>query len=174
MSTEKFNFELKDTKTPDEVVKEYVSQISEWTKNMVICEVSSYDGYTTSYVKKSGLVVTAELLSGTKEETVDIQNDLGEQSGIDNKYEVYFLVKGLEHYKYRIMFMRYGAISYPVSIVLNEDIAEAYSGKLQYKYEVRSMEELKVMLERIFNTEYCTKLIQSLIYEAMRQENKNK
>ncbi len=172
MNTEKFNFELKDTKTPDEVVKEYVSQISEWTKNMVICKVASYDGYTTSYVKKSRWSINGELLRGMQEETVDIQNDLGEQSEIDNKYEVYFSVKGLEHYKYRIMFMRYGAISYPVSVVLNEDIAQAYSGKLQYKYEVGSMDELKEMLEHIFNTEYCTKLIQSLIYEAMRQENK--
>ena len=170
MNKEKFNFELKDTKTPDEVVREYVSQISEWTKNMVICEVTSYDGCTTSYVRKTGLKIVAESWSG--EERVNIQSDLGEQSGIDNKYEVYFTVKGLEHYKYRIMFIRYGAISYPVRVVLNEDIAQAYSGKFQYEYEVASMDELKGMLERIFSSEYCTKLIQSLIYEAIRQQNK--
>lgn len=174
MNKKKFNFELKDTKTPEEVVKDCVSKIAEYTKNMVICEIAPYEGRTESYIKQSGFFSATKAFAEAREVTVNIQNDLGEQSGIDNKFEVYFTVKGLEHYKYRIMFMRYGAISYPVSVVLNEDIAEAYSGKSQYKYEVGSMDELNTMLEHIFDTEYCTNLIQSLIYEAMRQESKDK
>lgn len=174
MSKEKFNFDLKDTKTPDEVIREYARKISEWTKNMVICEIAPYEGMTTSYVKKNNWAAVAEAIGDIDREiTVDIQNDLGEQSELDNKFEVFLSVKGLEHYKYRIMFIRYGAISYPVSVVLNEDIAEAYSGKSQYEYDVESMSELENMIEQIFDTEYCTKLIQSLIYEAMRQEGKN-
>lgn len=74
---------------------------------------------------------------------------MGEQSGIDNKFEVFLSVKGLEYYKYRIMFLRYGAIAYPVEVVLNEDIAEAYNGKKQYIYDVDSMEELKQCLRRL-------------------------
>lgn len=80
---------------------------------------------------------------------------MGEQSGIDNKFEVFLSVKGLEYYKYRIMFLRYGAIAYPVEVVLNEDIAEAYNGKKQYIYDVDSMEELKTMFETIINTDFC-------------------
>lgn len=99
---------------------------------------------------------------------------MGEQSGVDKKYEVFLSVKGLEYYKYRIMFLRYGAISYPVEVVLNEDIAEAYNGKKQYVYNVGSMEELKIMFETIINTDFCTELIQSLIYESMRQTRKDK
>lgn len=73
-----------------------------------------------------------------------------------------------------IMFLRYGAIAYPVEVVLNEDIAEAYNGKKQYIYDVDSMEELKTMFETIINTDFCTNLIQSLIYESMRQSRKDK
>lgn len=80
----------------------------------------------------------------------------------------------LLYYKYRIMFLRYGAIAYPVEVVLNEDIAEAYNGKKQYIYDVDSMEELKTMFETIINTDFCTNLIQSLIYESMRQSRKDK
>ena len=53
----------------------------------------------------------------------DIQDDLGEQSKEDHRYEVFLTVKGLEHYRYRMMFVDYGAISYPATIVLNEMLA---------------------------------------------------
>lgn len=173
MSNKKFDFELKDTKTADEVLKEYGNRISEWTNGMVWCEVVSYEGATESYTKRSGLTAAAEALV-ERDITVDIQQYLGEQSEMDNKFEVYLAVRGLEYYKYRIMFIKYGAIAYPVNIVLNEDIAKAYSGKSQYKFFVETMKDLEEMVEQIFETDYCTKLIQSLIYEAMRQEKKNK
>lgn len=174
MSDRKFDFELKDTKTADEVVKDYSNKISEWTNGMVLCEIVPYEGATESYTKRSGWAVAAEAFAEIdKDITIDIQQFLGEQSELDNKFEVCLTVKGLEYYKYRIMFIRYGAIAYPVNIVLNEDIAKAYSGKSQYKYLVDSMKDLEEMVEQIFETEYCTKLIQSLIYEAMRQEQKN-
>lgn len=174
MSNGKFDFDLKDTKTADEVVKEYSEKIAEWTNGMVLCEIIPYEGATESYTKRSGWAAAAEALTGIdKDITVDIQQYLGEQSERDNKFEVCLTVKGLEYYKYRIMFIRYGAIAYPVNIVLNEDIAKAYSGKTQYRFLVESMKVLEEMIGQIFETEYCTKLIQSLIYEAMRQEKKN-
>ena len=40
--------------------------------------------------------------------------------------------------------------------------------------DVDSMEELKTMFETIINTDFCTNLIQSLIYESMRQSRKDK
>lgn len=95
---------------------------------MVSCNVNSYEGETTSYVRKNNILAMAEAMQQT-EKTINIQDSLGEQSGVDKKYEVFLSVKGLEYYKYRIMFLRYGAISYPVEVVLNEDIAEAYNGK---------------------------------------------
>lgn len=51
---------------------------------------------------------------------------------------------------------------------------QAYNGKKQYIYDVDSMEELKTMFETIINTDFCTNLIQSLIYESMRQSRKDK
>lgn len=174
MNDIKFDFELKDTKTADEVVRDYSKKIAEWTQGKVLCEVTPYDGATESYKKRSSWTVAAGALAEIdKDITVDIQQDLGEQSELNNQFEVYLTVKGLEYYKYRIMFIRYGAIAYPVNIVMNEDIAKAYGGKTQYKYVVESMNDLEQMVEQIFTTEYCRKLIQSLIYEAMRQEQKN-
>lgn len=173
MNKETFNFDLKDTMSPEEVIIEDAKKIAECTRDMVSCNVNSYEGETTSYVRKNNILAMAEAMQQT-EKTINIQNSLGEQSGVDKKYEVFLSVKGLEYYKYRIMFLRYGAISYPVEVVLNEDIAEAYNGKKQYVYNVGSMEELKIMFETIINTDFCTELIQSLIYESMRQTRKDK
>ena len=139
---------------------------------MVICNVLAYDGKTTSYVKTNGLLeMTMAVNTGKK---VDIQDFLGEQSNVENKYELFLSVQGLDYYKYRIMFLNYRAISYQVQVVLNEDIAEAYNGKKQYVYDIASMDELRCMFETIINTEYFTELLQSLIYESMRQARKNK
>ena len=173
MNKAKFNFELKDTMSPEEVIIESARDIGECTNEMVICNVGPYDGETKSYIKKNSYATIARTLQSREEETVDIQDSLGEQSGIENKYEVFLSVKGLEYYKYRIMFLKYGAIAYPVQVVLNEDIAEAYNGKKQYIYDVESMQDLKTMFETIMNTDFCTNLIQSLIYESMRQSRKN-
>ena len=173
MDKEKFNFELKDTMSPEEVIIESARDIGECTNEMVICNVGPYDGETKSYIKKNSYATIARTLQSMEEETVDIQDSLGEQSGIENKYEVFLSVKGLEYYKYRIMFLKYGAIAYPVQVVLNEDIAEAYNGKKQYIYDVESMQDLKTMFETIINTDFCTNLIQSLIYESMRQSRKS-
>lgn len=173
MNKETFNFDLKDTISPEEVIIEDAKKIAECTRDMVSCNVNSYEGETTSYVRKNNILAMAEAMQQT-EKTINIQDSLGEQSGVDKKYEVFLSVKGLEYYKYRIMFLRYGAISYPVEVVLNEDIAEAYNGKKQYVYNVGSMEELKIMFETIINTDFCTELIQSLIYESMRQTRKDK
>lgn len=173
MNKETFNFDLKDTMSPEEVIIEDAKKIAECTRDMVSCNVNSYEGETTSYIRKNNILAMAEAMQQT-EKTINIQDSLGEQSGVDKKYEVFLSVKGLEYYKYRIMFLRYGAISYPVEVVLNEDIAEAYNGKKQYVYNVGSMEELKIMFETIINTDFCTELIQSLIYESMRQTRKDK
>jgi hypothetical protein len=173
MDKAKFNFELKDTMSPEEVIIESARDIGECTNEMVICNVGPYDGETKSYIKKNSYATIARTLQSMEEETVDIQDSLGEQSGIENKYEVFLSVKGLEYYKYRIMFLKYGAIAYPVQVVLNEDIAEAYNGKKQYIYDVESMQDLKTMFETIINTDFCTNLIQSLIYESMRQSRKS-
>lgn len=173
MNKETFKFDLKDTMSPEEVIIEDAKKIAECTRDMVSCNVNSYEGETTSYVRKNNILAMAEAMQQT-EKTINIQDSLGEQSGVDKKYEVFLSVKGLEYYKYRIMFLRYGAISYPVEVVLNEDIAEAYNGKKQYVYNVGSMEELKIMFETIINTDFCTELIQSLIYESMRQTRKDK
>lgn len=179
MNKEKFTFELVDKYTPYIVIRNFLKQIKEETKGYVTGNIERYDGPVYSYTKQvSGLTAVAvdaslrRAQSEPKTVEVDIQQDLGEQNTERNKFEVYLSVKGLEHYKYRMMFVDYGTISYPVKVIMNEDLAVAYSGRRKDVFTVDSMKKLEEMMDKIMNSEMMISLIQSLINESLRQESK--
>ena len=72
------------------------------------------------------------------------------------------------------MFVDYGAISYPVTIVLNEMLAIEYSGRRNDIYYIDSMKELENMLDVVINSESMIDFIQKLINESLRQERVEK
>lgn len=171
MDKQTFSFELVDTHAPEIVIEEALQQIEEATRGYVMGEISPYSGEIYSYTEKTGLSLSS-LTFGQNEVKVDIQEKLGEQTNEKHRYEVFLKVKGLEHYKYRLMFVDYGAIAYPVTIVMNEALAVEYSGKKSYIFRVQSMNLLNDLLDKIINSTTLVTLIQSLIREAMRQEQK--
>lgn len=167
MNKETFTFELLDKYPPEVVIKNVIQQIEEATKGYVIGNVKKYDGPVCSYTKNTGLSSLQTALEPVK---VDIQNDLGAQGVDSNKFEVFLTAKRLEHYRYRMMFVEYGSVAYPVTIVMNEALAIHYSGRREFKFEVKSMKDLEDMLDTIINSEMLVSLIQSLINESLRQE----
>ena len=175
MDKTKFSFDLVDKYTPEDVIKKSLVQINDATQGYVKGNIEEYCGPIRSYTKQTGLAATLSSIQ-TKSETikVDIQEDLGEQSKEDHRYEVFLTVKGLEHYRYRLMFVDYGAISYPVTIVLNEMLAIEYSGKRNDIYYIDSMKELENMLDVVINSESMIDFIQKLINESLRQERVEK
>ena len=175
MNKEKFTFELLDRYTPDIVVKNSLEQIEKATKGYVMGNIEKYDGPVHSYPKTEqvGLVATlGELKTTTQTVMVDIQEDLGEQDSEQHRFEVFLSVRGLEHYKYRMMFIEYSAISYPVTIVMDEEMAIIYSGRRKAQFIIGSMKELEEMMDAIINSDTMISLIQNLINESLRQESK--
>ena len=71
-----------------------------------------------------------------------------------------------------MMFVDYGTISYPVTIILNEDLAVAYSGRRKDVFTIESMKQLEEMMDTILNSDMMLSFIQSLINESLRQEMK--
>ena len=99
MDKETFSFELVDKDKPEIVIKNSLRQIDEATRGYVKGNIEKYDGQIQTYKKNLGFVIPTL----QTEVTIDIQKDLGEQNNEDYKYEVFLTVKGLEHYKYRMM-----------------------------------------------------------------------
>lgn len=158
---------LLDKYPPNIVIEESLKQIEEATKGYVIGHIAKYDGTITLYTKPSRL---STLISGEK--FVDIQNELEEQEKEQNKFEVFLTVKGLEYYKYRMMFVEYGMISYPASIIMEEELAVEYCGIRKTSFVINSMNEFKNMIDSVINFDRMILLIQNLINESLRQENK--
>lgn len=170
MKLETFNFELVDKLAPVIVIQNALKQVSEATKGYVEGNVETYDGHIYSYTKSVGFAAAMESLQGSKTIEVDIQKDLGAQDEESNRFEVYLSVKGLDLYKYRMMFVDYGTISYPVKIVMNEELAIEYCGKRKTQFDIASMKELEDMMNKIIDSETFISLVQSLINEALRKE----
>ncbi|MCI8299885.1 MAG: hypothetical protein HFI69_05980 [Lachnospiraceae bacterium] len=125
--------------------------------------------------------ISFELVDKDKPEIV-IKNSLrqideatrGYVKGNIEKYEVFLTVKGLEHYKYRMMFVNHETLSYPVMIVMNDNLAVEYSGgQIKDIFWIESMKDLEELMSRVINSDTMESLIQKLINESLRQEIKN-
>lgn len=167
MNKDTFNFELIDKYPPEVVIRKILKQIKEATNGYVIGNIEQYDGPIFSYTKTTGL---SSLQVAFEPTAVDIQADLGAQGTENCRFEVFLTVKGLEHYRYRMMFVGYGTVAYPVTIVMNEALAVEYSGKRNFIFNIESMRDLENMLDTIINSKTMVSLIQSLINESLRQE----
>ncbi len=173
MEQAKFNFNLQDNKEPVTVIEEALKQVESVTKGYVSGKVAAYSGPIFPYKKIIHYGNPLSQFHGYDEEkTIDIQEYLGEQDENEYKFEVFLSVRDVPTYKYRLMFVRYTSISYPVTVVLNEDVAVAYSDKRNTVLEVKTMRELQDILNLILNSEFITTLLQSLIYEALRRETR--
>ena len=170
MDKSKFRFDLVDKYAPDIVVRKSLEQIGEATNNYVVGRIEEYSGYIKSHTEKTGLAVLSDITVARNIE-VDIQDSLGEQSEIDHRFEVYLSAKKLDKYKYRLMFIDYGATSYPVTVVLNERLARVYSDKYGDTFIIKNMKQLEDLLEKVINSEVLIQIIQNLINEAIRREN---
>lgn len=168
-----FSFELLDKYPPEIVIRNALKQIEEATNGYVVGTIKDYEGPISSYSKQVGIASALEAIQSTSRTiTVDIQEKLGKQDDKNHKYEVYLTARGLEHYKYRIMFVNYGTVSYPVKIVMNEEISIEYDRKRNFTYLVKSMKELEDMINKVIDSNIIVSLVQNLINESLRQENK--
>lgn len=170
MDKSKFTFELVDTLAPNIVIKNALKQIEEVTEGYVSGAIDIYDGPIHTYTKITGWAAAVSALQKPSEVSVDIQDSLGEQGSEDYRFEVYLSAKELKHYKYRIMFLQFGTVSYPAKIVMNDDLATICFGKFKNTFEVETMAELEELINVILESEMMLKLIQSLINESLRKE----
>ncbi len=169
MDKNNFNFELEDKEAPFDAVKKEISVVEVATNGYVTANIDTYDG-KINYQTSIASIVSA--FNDNLEE--NIQDKLGELENEICTYEIFLSVKGLDNYKYRILFLEYGSISYPTTVVLNNDIADYCIGKSKTKYLIYNEKDLKKMIDRIINSDYFIKIVQNLINEALRRESRER
>ena len=70
-----------------------------------------------------------------------------------------------------MMFVGYGSISYPVTIVMDEKLAAVYKGSLNKTFFLGSMQQVEEMMDLIINSDTMISFLQNLINESIRREN---
>lgn len=171
-----------DLTPPDEIVKNFLSELPDITKNMVIGKLETYKGHVETYTTTELIYpprTINQMLSdmcpkhATDKEPrepkevvkrVDIQNDLGKQGEKYRDFECFLQTPQYEKYKYRLFFMRYGLAKYPVQFTLEESIANSISS-LNSRYIVKknNRAEVESLMSSIFSSPKVVNVIQELI-----------
>ena len=150
---EKLSFDKVDLTAPDKVIKEVGNELSEITQGMVKCEVKEYDGPIRSFTQ------TKEV-----EHHIDIQCRLGEMGNSQKIFEVCLETPDNIDYKFRLMFIAYDATIYPVTVVLESDIANQlpqYGNG--YIYSFKSRKDFQIFLVDVINSDKAVTILQQLI-----------
>ena len=171
---EKLNFDKVDLTAPDMVLEEVGEQLKEITKGMVECVIKPYDGPIRSFTQKKEVGTGAAFPTfqiKTIEERVNIQDRLGELGNTQKRFEVCLETPNDTDYKFRLMFVEYDATIYPVTVVLESDIANQlpqYGNGYVYKLKTRKDFQEFVISE--INTDKAVTILQQLINLAGNTE----
>lgn len=152
-----------DLTPPDEIVKNFLSELPDITQNMVMGKLEPYKGHVESYTINSLEKLTKQFL-GDDMRRVDIQDDLGKQGEVYSDFECFLYTPQYEKYKYRLFFMRYGLAKYPVQFTLEESIANSIPS-LNSRYIVKrnNRGEVESLMHLIFSSPKVVTVIQELI-----------
>ncbi|MCL2250237.1 MAG: hypothetical protein FWC13_13350 [Oscillospiraceae bacterium] len=151
-------FEWLEIETPKDILNHQCSELGKLTKERVIAKITEYDGHILSYYKKNPFNIVSKML---EEEYVDIQDELGASAESNFTFEFFITSASTPNYKYRIMFFQYGIDFYPVTIVLDEAIAEEL--KIEQNTICSSQDEFEDILKKILNSKKMEKVIRALM-----------
>ena len=148
--------------TPRDLVQEQCEKLAEITNGKIIARVADYEGDYKSYSKMSNLALLANAASALTMESFDAQKELGE-SGDDGSfvYEFFISSERTPKYKYRICFLYYGALLYPVGITLEQSIANELG--VETEFTVDSEEQFTTMLKRILGCDKLSEVLSNLL-----------
>ena len=96
---------------------------------------------------------------------INAQTKLGEVGEDRFTYEFFLTSKGTPDYKFRVLFMQYGITGYPVTVILEEGIADEINHSDEgYTYSIQNRKKYEELLKLIFGSkrfgEILTKLMQ--------------
>lgn len=153
-------------KAPKFFFEEQCKVLSEITGGKIIARVSEYDGeyqtrYQNTYASTVGALIGASGVTGQSIK-FNVQKKLGEGND-DEKfvYEFYITSKKTSKYKYRVCFLYYSVMLYPVGISLDKSIADELESKGEFY--INSEEEFLGFLQKLLSSKRVTSVINNLL-----------
>lgn len=169
----KLNFDEIDLTAPNIVVEKLVAQIEMVTKGIVKGTVKSYSGHIVSY-RKPVLSGLQAVINGLDQE-VDVQGSLGKIGDTASKFEFYLSTPAFEQYKFRICFFQFGVANYPVTVVMEQGIADCINNLPNSDYIISCInpKELEDLIVNIMYSKHIIHIMQELIHINQIYHNRN-
>lgn len=152
---------------PTKILEEQCIYLNEDTKGIVIGRVAKYSldsaeiGYwNEAIVNPSNFIIQ------------NIQSSLGEICNNTFTYEFFLTSKKTPDYKFRVMFMKYNISYYPVTVILEREIAGEIHNLINkeyalpnniYTYFIPSVKDFEEVLSKIFNSKRFNQIVSKLI-----------
>lgn len=154
------NFKNREVKFPNELATEYCNQLYDLTGNLVIAKVERYNksiSEMNAIAPIANLANATSLLIGKSAE-----HYLGEISGSSRfTYELYLTGVNTPKYKYRFCFIENGVYPYPVTVVLDSDIAKEL--KVETNLICENEAVYKEILRKVLNSNKMNEVIEGLM-----------
>lgn len=148
---------------PKNILEEQCTYLNKMTNEIIIGRVEEYSGNIDSYIIPGFSDALKPLNDIFTEKKVNIQSALGEMGERQFTYEFFLTSRVTPDYKFRVLFMQYGIMGYPVKIVLEEGIADEIDAEHGYIYSVQSQEEYEEVLGKVLNSTRITDIVTRLI-----------
>jgi hypothetical protein len=164
----KNNFDTQPTDTPRDIVQFQCDSLGEITGGIIVAKVEEYSEPIVSHSVMSAYdnITLINKAAQTVRE-FNVQDTLGEVADGKFRYEFYISSAASPNYKYRVLFLQFGVSMYPVTIVMDEDIAEEL--KLNYQISCTGQDEFEATLEAIINSKKVGKVVSSLLGMAKKE-----
>lgn len=159
------DFDEIDLTAPDMVIQEISKELSASTQNIITASIAPYSKHIFSHTESSGFASVAIALGTATSKTVDIQDSLGKIGEDAKKFEFFLSTPSNNKYRYRLFFLQYGIANYPVTVVLEQSIADSISGRRNSEYVIdcNNRNELEDLVMRVLTSKRVVKVMQELI-----------
>ena len=167
-----FSFDVDNMVYPREILENLARDIGAITRNLVIGEVKNYDGDIYSKYEESRLseLVATSLAYGKM--IKNIQDELGENGDGRVRLEFCITAPELKEFKCRILFAEYGYGGYPVTVVMESELASELLNDKEYITVSDNMGEFKRLIDKVFKSDYLFDLLQRVITESLVRKKK--
>lgn len=178
----KLEFDNVDITPPNVVANELAEQIKKETNGIIKGTVTSYSKGVFSYRGTGLRVGVSDLipsltglptplvglhasLESIAEKKANPQNELGKIGEKTQEYEFYLTTPSFEQYKYRICFLQFGIANYPVSVVLEQSIADSINERSDSNYIIscKNRKEFEDLMCRVILSKRVLGVMQELI-----------
>jgi hypothetical protein len=166
----KKDFKPLATDTPKDIVEYQCASLNKITNGIIVAGVTEYSELYPSndLFPSDKLYPSKELSSSVGEvsggQAANLKNKVGEKAGYGFTYEFYISSIASPNYRYRVMFLQYGTSMYPLTIIMDEAIADELN--LEQQTVCASQEDFESTLEKIINSDKVGKVISVLLGNA--------